>query len=632
MLVSNAQEHESVALEFSVGPHFSFHTGNFMWSPEAEMPCGPYTSGNGVGISIRAYAEFPSLFGFTSLHPLFGVELRGKPGEFTNTEVVPASGGGTNPPVPHTIVHTFAPSMSEVVASIGFDVPLVDNALGGPLSLRPHVAFGSILTGDWRQDVVNEITGESITEVGNLDNTLSQYFLGMAVQHEVEINSSLSLTQNLQYQYALGNVANSSDWQAHSLTFSVGLRGLLSSESTAIPMHNTIPQHEPVPRDTQQFAFEVVEDVSVDSLTQQQIVPEQLRIVPTTGYDTAWIEEGSELTALYSLAIVNAVFFDSASAEVPSAYVTQPRSRNNVVSPLDAHAFVLVDLFATLENNPNARCVLTGATSGVDQEPMFLAQARAERVKTLLVGMGIQPSRIVVKARELPMYPSNGEFPEGRAENRRVDIELLDAPSVRYVSSRTFRTLFVRQTYAFTASSPSQAEHATVRIGSWSDVVSAATKGVLDREIRLQQEQTINIHAEITVNDTITESTTASVDLNSLTAVLVEQDLRHFRPLLRFNYNSSELTAENKELLRQIVKAIPEEVDIVIRGTSDQLGSALRNEQLRNERATNVASFLKTLLPKTVDVRTEVGPGSFSSETPAGRFLNRAIQILVLPR
>jgi outer membrane protein OmpA-like peptidoglycan-associated protein len=112
----------------------------------------------------------------------------------------------------------------------------------------------------------------------------------------------------------------------------------------------------------------------------------------------------------------------------------------------------------------------------------------------------------------------------------------------------------------------------------------------------------------------------------------VELDVRRFRAILRFDYNSSELSPEVRERLRQLVEFLPAQARVVIYGSSDALGTERRNVELTEERARKTAQFLHQLAPWLL-VRTLPLPASwkFSERFPEGRFLNRSIWIELEP-
>ena len=69
---------------------------------------------------------------------------------------------------------------------------------------------------------------------------------------------------------------------------------------------------------------------------------------------------------------------------------------------------------------------MVGHTDAVGSEAMNqeLSESRAKAVADVLVGSGVSPSRVVTRgAGELRPIADNGT-PDGRARNRRVDLEI----------------------------------------------------------------------------------------------------------------------------------------------------------------------------------------------------------------
>jgi K(+)-stimulated pyrophosphate-energized sodium pump len=80
-----------------------------------------------------------------------------------------------------------------------------------------------------------------------------------------------------------------------------------------------------------------------------------------------------------------------------------------------------------LTARPSSRIRITGYTdnTGEAASNQQLSQARADQVKALLADRGVAPERIETAGlgQEKPMFPN--DTPEGRARNRRIEIEIL---------------------------------------------------------------------------------------------------------------------------------------------------------------------------------------------------------------
>jgi len=107
-------------------------------------------------------------------------------------------------------------------------------------------------------------------------------------------------------------------------------------------------------------------------------------------------------------------------------------------------------------------------------------------------------------------------------------------------------------------------------------------------------------------------------------------NLNNFLAILRFDYNSSMLSDENKELLRQMLEKLPEGVTIQILGSADELGTAQRNAILARERAENTMNYIKSISKKKINIEIGTSNEKFPEDTPQGRFLNRSIRIKII--
>lgn len=91
-------------------------------------------------------------------------------------------------------------------------------------------------------------------------------------------------------------------------------------------------------------------------------------------------------------------------------------------------AAALNDTVAVLKGCPERRASLNAYTdsSGSDAYNQKLSQRRAESVRTYLVGQGIAATRIEARGLGESNPVADNGTPEGRAENRRVEIEPID--------------------------------------------------------------------------------------------------------------------------------------------------------------------------------------------------------------
>ena len=92
---------------------------------------------------------------------------------------------------------------------------------------------------------------------------------------------------------------------------------------------------------------------------------------------------------------------------------------------LDAEArSQLVALVPTLKQNQDLRVAIEGFTDnrGSADANLALAQKRAEEVKAFLVSQGVSSGQLEAVGRGEVDFVSPNDTPEGRAQNRRIEI------------------------------------------------------------------------------------------------------------------------------------------------------------------------------------------------------------------
>jgi outer membrane protein OmpA-like peptidoglycan-associated protein len=346
------------------------------------------------------------------------------------------------------------------------------------------------------------------------------------------------------------------------------------------------------------------------------------------------IVTGNVLRALTP--IVNAVFFDSARADVPASYQRTADLASMSSDAVASHYWILPRIAAIVAANPSARIVLEGATSGPSTEPegTALARRRAEAVRSALVGLGVPSSSIGINTLVTPRIASNADLPGGRAENRRVDIVLQNAPLQRFVLTEEFAELrgLASVRSRFQGGPPeSQPADQTITING-RDTVIASLEATVTLPVTVRLDNSGQPPAIIAT------SASAGGQYAEMKLAIPKEKLRSrrialstdgFEAVLRFDYNSAELLDDVKTLLRQLTEQLPEGATIVIEGSADILGSQERNRQLSSNRAANTESYIRSVSAKKFTFATTSLASPFSDDTPHGRFLNRSIRIRV---
>ena len=136
------------------------------------------------------------------------------------------------------------------------------------------------------------------------------------------------------------------------------------------------------------------------------------------------------------LAVLPAVYFDSASADIPDRYLQGSGREGGLKSltgakDIDVNHAILELLATSLLAKPNASVVITAchADDGPLQARSALARARGQSIIDHLTSKyGVSNSQITLRIRDIPERSSSVRTPMGRAENRRAEFTLKNTP------------------------------------------------------------------------------------------------------------------------------------------------------------------------------------------------------------
>ncbi len=450
-------------------------------------------------------------------------------------------------------------------------------------------------------------------------STVNSMLMGvsLSVENLLPVGKSSFFTQQLSAETLFSDIVNSAPWKAFAIRADIGFRFSLQS-SPEIPVP-PVPAPPPTPKKD-----------SVPPIVKNIESPKPLPILQAKIEElNAYLQTGNELRATTSL--VNAVFFDQNNAVIPPRYIQKRPDLIETDDALEYHRAILFSVANIMKNNPKATIVLEGATSGSDESgALTLAKQRADNVQSALIACGVEADRISTRATVLPRIASNSDYAQGREENRRVDILLTNAPLQEYVSRQQYVQLLG------TAQVNVEAhffESGEIRVQSpaFKDyLLTESQSRSVDLSQRLNSDQgnytfEISAHAPPFLNS----RDERTIDLAALRRERIVLNLKSFDAILRFDYNSSEFSQANKELLRQLVSALPEGSTIQIIGSADALGDEASNRQLSERRASSTENFIKSISASKFQLESSVSTEKFDESRPEGRFLNRNIRIRV---
>lgn len=618
-LAAQSLSTETMALRLGGGFASTSHTGTIS-SAGGILDCGSLTSGSGMGPGGYAALELPiASWGALGIE----VGLTNRNGSFTRNNTYPLRDTASGRDVTMTTLYSLEATLSNLDVSAQLQLPIIGTlqrrTLG--LSIGPRLALPMTASFAQRESVVDPESAvflengipvqERLIRQGALQTRSSLLLaLSAGVESFIPLSDRLSIVPRVSADYFLTDVVTDAPWKPFTIRADVALRVSLTKKPVFAP-----PPPPPV----------IVEAPSTPSYAPPMLVLEPRSF-------TGEIVTGNVLRA--STPIVNAVFFDSARADIPTTYRVRADGSTMSNEAVAAHDWILPRIAAIVASNPSARIVLEGATSGAGTEPegLPLAKRRAEAVRAALVDLGVPNSSITISPSVTPRIASNADLPGGRAENRRVDIVVQNAPLQRFVLTEEFAELrgsaTVRSRYQG-GPPESQPTAQTITINGRDTVVSA-----LDAVVTAPVVMRLDNSGQPPSGVPTASSSGGQyaemklmVPREKLARRRIALSTEGFEAVLRFDYNSADLLDDVKTLLRQLTEQLPEGATIVIEGSTDILGSQERNRQLSSTRAANTEAYIRSITTKSFTFATTSLASPYSDATPQGRFLNRNIRI-----
>lgn len=617
---------ETFAARLHGGLLAAFHSADFSSSGDI-IDCGQLGSGLGLNGTAGAILEFP----LTSTIGIgVGVAWAGRSATMERSNSYPVY--DTTTAQAGTLRTTYALDASLTYLELQPDVRLAligdyqSRTLG--LVVGPRISLPLTTRFVQREAVVSPanatfiVNGQLQQERVIADAPLtarSAALVGLSAGMEslLPISERISIVPAVSVDYSFVNVLTDAPWSILGVRAEIGIR--FSAGRKPAPPAVTEPPPPPPPPPAI-----IVDAKPVISLSMPRF--------------EGVLETGNQLQA--TTPIVNAVFFDSASVTIPTWYRT---SRDGSVASADAvaaHEWVLPRLAAIMLDNPKARMILEGASGDAVANAQAVGMQRATAVKAALLSMGVADQQMVVRGREMPRVISTTDAAAGREENRRVDLFVENAPLQEWVSTARFAQVRGMLGIQAVRSGGSAADTATttattsVRLTGPTMTADTVLPGARV-SARIPVRQVVD-PTSTTMPITCKVSSAGAAAMRDTTITLAdlprrEIDLRteDFQAVLRFEYNSSELTSDIKGLLSQLSDRLPDGSTITIQGSADALGTQARNRELSQQRAQNTEQFIRSVSGNRLNIVVSGDATPFSDATPQGRFLNRSIRLTV---
>lgn len=376
-----------------------------------------------------------------------------------------------------------------------------------------------------------------------------------------------------------------------------------------------------------------------------------------TTVDTLIVEE---LTVRQQFPLLAYLFFEPGSAEIPARY--QRLSGREEIGFFDetrlsgdalAHYYQLLNIIgARMIRQPQASISITGCSDNdqFDSAVPDIGRKRAEAVQRYLTEVwGIEPLRLNVRGRGLPDVPSTTSLEEGKAENRRVEIESLDWEIIRPVSfeAREVTAKPTETVFKMEVSADDGLKQWTLPLYAGSSLfheLKGTSSGFVDLHWNwrnaageLPQYQ---LRYEVVVEDSLARTKTiegSTIPVKVLTEdrklleQLPEKDVERIS-LILFEFGRADLGPQNERILRDVPSHVTPQSAVMIVGYTDIIGEDATNYALSVRRSSSVRDRLTPMLKTGKPIRAS-GLGEqvpfFSNAIPEGRFYNRTVQIII---
>jgi outer membrane protein OmpA-like peptidoglycan-associated protein len=284
----------------------------------------------------------------------------------------------------------------------------------------------------------------------------------------------------------------------------------------------------------------------------------------------------------------------------------------------------------------------TNCNIGLEKNNKELSSQRAENIKNYLTDVwGINPDRIKVTARNLPVIPSNNKDVDGQAENRRVEISSsdLDITAPLFIVDTLLKVRPDAIRYLPKVNSEaglskwdlvSSSGGVELKRFSGSNIIDDNTNWNLSNEGSLKRQLLGSLKTKFSAIDK--QNNVREISLNHPVKIISVKDKRlnatrdtslNVYNLILFDFNKSNLNQSNKQITDFITSEITPHTDVTIFGFTDRIGDADYNMKLSTSRAESTGKALGGHPYKV----TGMGESKliYDNELPEGRFYCRTV-------
>lgn len=666
----------------------NIHSAEFSELPGFKSCCPQFTSGSGNGFAAGAVGELPLTdFLRLQIRPAFssiGGTLTA-PENIGNTRI-------RRPTAPFDTITTPVMVEHRVIGTlytIGLEPTAAFNVTAG---LFAHVGFSVAYLmnaeADVRETIIEPASATFLDgrafrndKTGAIPDASSLLFSGIfGLSYELPIGGGKFLRPDIRYFLPLGNVADVS-WKVSTLQIGAGLIFAVYPPEEIRYLRDTVYlrdtatrftaglDRERVIRTRSNMQVETIRDGNTEirrvtisenylheipritqfavSVSASGVEPDGTRQPqPTIRIEEIETEEGFPL--------LPHIFYPEGSGNLSKTGMRmldpqrakQFREDKLPHNTLDIYADMLNVIGSRLKMKPAAKLYITGAanTIGADAKPEVAAD-RAEQLQWYFEKVwGIEPSRIIKKSRGLPEKPATNSMDDGKEENRRAELSSDDPDIFRPVTLREIERKATPPRIEITPNVQSDtgitrwnivAEQSGEKLRTYSGTGIPGVQS-WSLEIAPQPKFETPVNVSLTATNERGEEQTARTTMKVQQLTLrkkryeLKNDMRIERfALIVFDFNSSDISAANKQTLDDIKRRITSESRVTIAGYADRTGELSYNSDLARRRCIEAQKILD--IPDERTTLLPVGSTSllYDNSTPQGRSYSRTVQITI---
>lgn len=627
----------------------NLHSADFRAFPGVPSCCPVYNSGTGSGIALGVLYQMPVMpSGRVAFRGVYNVYS----GILQNEESTVVSGN-----VPGTFEHTVDASLASIGIEALFQYRVIQSLW---LNVGSRAGLVTTSTFSQRETIVqpsnglfpngqpirNEVTNAAIPNAESIEAGL---LFGMNYDLPLNATSTLIVSPEVLYYLPFTEVVSGLEWRVSQVRLGASLKWSPSSTKQS-PVREE--KREPI----------VVEAQVATTLDVPRAPSLSANVVATAilkdGNESPVFNiEIEEFSSVLMTPILNYIFFDENSAELPVRYVrlderTRDQFREQEVNNPDrlvTYYNVLNIIGARMRKYADATISLVGCNAdvGPERHNLTLSRSRAEAVRQYLVSVwGIQNHRITTEVRNLPYNAANTQDNDGAEENRRVEItsntQAITAPLITNDTLRAATPPVLR--FKTSVAHDNAIAHWSLRVEQSGKILKQLDgRGdiptVLEWNIDVEKRTHPTSVSEMTYTLSVSDSSGNAVESASSLPVtqvtiqrkkverIADKEIQRFS-LILFDVRSAEISRSNENVIDIIKPYIKPNSTVRVTGYTDRLGDALQNQSLAEQRAISTAKKLGVVTTKE-QVEGRGNSTRFNPDLPEGRLYTRTVDIVI---